>query len=67
MGAPEKFSVEKVSKAIAIAKYGKAAVFSGAVADMLKVPGKEDAEWVADICNAVMKDGRISKDWKECI
>ena len=33
--------------------------------DMLKVSGTEGAEWVTDVCNAVVRDGRIPNDWKK--
>src|SRR5678815_3540652 len=33
--------------------------------DMLKVSGAEGTEWVTDVCNAVVRDGRIPNDWKK--
>ena len=61
-GPAELLSVDEVKLAIAKAKSGKAAGPSGVMVDMLKVSGKEGAEWVTDVCNAVVRDGRIPKD-----
>ena len=64
-GPAELLSVEEIRLAIAKAKSGKAAGPSGVMVDMLKVSGKEGAEWVTDLCNAVVRDGRILNDEKE--
>jgi len=36
---------------------------SGIVAEMLKASGLAGKQWVTDICNVVIKDGRIPDDW----
>ena len=30
---------------------------------MLKVAGETGTLWMADVCNAVVKDGKIPEDW----
>ena len=64
-GPAELLSVEEIRSAISKAKSGKAAGPSGVMVDMLKVSGSEGAEWVTDVCNAVVRDGRIPNDWKK--
>ena len=49
--------------AIAKAKSGMATGPNGVMADMLKVSGTEGMEWVTEVCNAVVRDGRIPSDW----
>ena len=35
------------------------------VADMRKAAGESGAEWVADVCNSVVREGRIPKYLRE--
>ena len=44
-------------------KLGKAAGPSGVVADMLKAAGEDGTRWMTELCNAVVRDGKIPKDW----
>ena len=44
-------------------KLGKAGGPSGVVADMLKAAGDEGTRWMTELCNAVVRDGKIPKDW----
>ena len=44
-------------------KLGKAEGPSGVVADMLKAAGDEETRWMTELCNAVVRDGKIPKDW----
>ena len=36
---------------------------SGVVADMLKAAGDDGTRWMTELCNAVVRDGKIPKDW----
>ena len=62
-GPGEKISEEEVEAAIGKMKLGKAAGPSGVVADMLKAAGKDGTRWMTELCNAVVRDGKIPKDW----
>jgi hypothetical protein len=62
-GPREKLSVEEVSAAIAKTKSNKSAGPSGVVADMLKAAGTEGVLWVTDLCNEIVKEGKIPEDW----
>ena len=44
-------------------KSNKAAGPSGVVSDMLKAAGEAGTIWVTDLCNAVVRDGKIPEDW----
>ena len=44
-------------------KNSKSAGPTGVVSDMIKAAGEAGIIWVTDVCNAVLKDGRIPKDW----
>ena len=44
-------------------KLGKAGGPSGVVADMLKAAGDEGTRWMTELCNAVIKEGKIPEDW----
>ena len=44
-------------------KLGKAAGPSGVVADMLKAAGDDGTRWMTELCNAVVRDGKIPIDW----
>ena len=50
--------------AILKAKLGKAAGPSGVVSDMLKASDSGGVRWVTDLCNAIVRDGKIPDDWK---
>ena len=62
-GPGEKISEEEVEAAIGKMKLGKAAGPSGVVADMLKAAGDDGMRWMTELCNAVVRDGKIPKDW----
>ena len=64
-GQCEKLSFDEVNKAIIKMKSNKASGPSGVVADMIKATGVPGAEWVTDVCNAVVRDGRIPEDWSK--
>ena len=50
--------------AIAKMKNGKAAGPSGVGVEMLKAAGQEDVLWITDMCNAIVRKGRIPDDWR---
>ena len=62
-GPCEKISLQEVRAAIKKMKCNKASGPSGVVADMLKAAGEAGVAWVTDVCNAVVKEGRIPADW----
>jgi hypothetical protein len=64
-GPCERISVKEVTEAIAKMKSSKAAGPSGVVADMVKAAGGVGAEWMTDVCNAVVKNGKIPEDWSK--
>ena len=64
-GPCEKLSFDEVNKAIIKMKSNKASGPSGVAADMIKAAGVPGAEWVTDVCNAVVRDGRIPEDWSK--
>ena len=59
----EEITIEEVQSAIKKMKNNKAAGPSGVVADMLKAAGDAGTRWITDICNRVVKEGRIPEDW----
>ena len=62
-GPCEEFSIAEVQAAIKKMKNNKAAGPSGVAADMLKAAGEAGTRWVTDICNSVVKEGKIPEDW----
>ena len=62
-GPCEKITTAEVQAAIKKMKWSKAAGPSGVVSDMLKAAGEAGIIWVTDLCNAVVRDGRIPEDW----
>ena len=62
-GPGEKISEVEVETAIGKMKLGKAGGPSGVVADMLKAAGDDGTRWMTELCNAVVRDGKIPKDW----
>ena len=62
-GPCEKISMKEVRVAISKMKNNKAAGPSGVAANMIKAIGEAGVQWVMDICNAIVNEGRIPKDW----
>jgi hypothetical protein len=60
---PEEISVGEVRIAIKKMKLGKASGPSGIGAEMLKAAGEAGVLWVTDMCNAIVKEGKIPNDW----
>ena len=45
-------------------KKGKAAGPSGVTAEMLQAAGEAGIRWVTEICNAILKEGKVPEDWE---
>jgi len=61
-GPSEKISVANVKAAIA-KMTNKMLVFLGSFKNVGVIRGR--SEWMADMCNAVVKDGKIQEYWNE--
>ena len=59
----EEITVEEVQSAIKKMRNNKAAGPSEVVAEMLKAAGDAGTMWITDICNRVVREGRIPEDW----
>ena len=59
-GPSERISILEVDAAIGKMKQDKSGGPTGVVLEMLKAAG---ALWMTDVCNAVVKDGKIPEDW----
>ena len=55
--------MNEVRVAIANMKAGKAVGPSGIGAEMLSAAGEAGVLWVTDLCNVIVKEGRIPSDW----
>ena len=62
-----KISSEEVEKAIKKMKIGKAAGPSGVVSEMIKAADGIGVAWLTDLCNSIVKEGRIPEDWKNSL
>ena len=63
-GPSELISTDEVRAAISKMKSGKVSGPSGVVAEKLKAAGEVGIYWTTDICNAIVKEGKIPSDWK---
>jgi len=64
-GPAEIITYSDVKFAISRSKSGKAAGPSGLVAEMLKASGNVGVQWVTDLCNAIVREGKVPNDWKK--
>lgn len=64
-GPAEIITYGEVKAAITLAKSGKAAGPSGVVAEMLKASGDVGVQWVTDLCNSIVQEGKVPNDWKK--
>ena len=48
-----------------MAKNGKATGLSEVASDMLKCSGEAGVRSVTDLCNAIVREGVIPKDWRK--
>ena len=62
-GPGEKISEEEIEAAIGKMKLGKAGGPLHVVTDMLKAAGDEGTRRMTELCNAVVRDGKIPMDW----
>ena len=62
-GPSERISTLEVDAAIGKMKQGKSGGSSGVVSEMLEAAGETGALRMTDVCNAVVKDGKIPEDW----
>ena len=62
-----KIRQEEVKKALKKMKKGKAAGSTGVVSEMMKAAGDLGIEWLTDLCNAIVCEGKIPTDWKRSI
>ena len=62
-GSSERISALEVGVAIFKMKQGKSAGPMGVVAEMLKAAGETYTLWMTEVCNAVVKDGKVPEDW----
>ena len=56
-----RISALEVGVAIKNMKQGKSAGPTGVVAEMLKAAGEIGTLWMTEVCNAVVKDGRVPR------
>ena len=61
----EPVTIEEVREAMNKMKWKKAAGPTGVSVEILKAAGLEGIEWITEVCNAVIRDGRIPEDWKK--
>ena len=64
-GPSDRISIEEVRSALAGSKSGKAAGPSEVVVEMLEASGEAGLQWVTDICNEVVRIGKIPDDWRK--
>ena len=62
-GPCERISVLEVDAAIGKMKQRKLGGPTGVVSEMLKAADETGTLWMTDVCNAVVKDGKIPEDW----
>jgi hypothetical protein len=58
---------EEVRNAIRKMKKGKAAGSTGVVSEMIKAADELGVEWLTDLCNTIVCEGKIPTDWKRSI
>ena len=63
-GPVETITEEEVRIAIKQMKKGKAAGPSGVTVEMLQAAGEAGIRWVTEICNAILKEGKVPSDWE---
>src|SRR5271155_4952879 len=64
-GPIEKFSCQEVREATRKMKSGKAAGPSGVVAEMIKAAGEVCIQWMTDLFNAIVMEGKVLADWSK--
>ena len=64
-GPAEIISCSEMKSAITKTKSGTAAGPSGVVAEMLRASGDVGVQWVTDLCNKIVQEGKIPSDWRK--
>ena len=64
-GPAEIISCNEVKSAITKTKSGKTAGPSGVVAEMLRASEDVGVQWVTDLCNKIVQEGKILSDWRK--
>ena len=59
----ERISALEVDEAIGKMKRGKSGDPTGVMSEMLMAAGETGTMWMTDVCNAVVRDGKIPEDW----
>src|SRR5260221_9086079 len=57
----------EVEKALKKTKKGKAAGPSGVMSDMFAAADELGLEWLTDLCNKIVTEGKIPEDWKNSL
>ena len=63
-GPPEKITTEEVKEAIDHLKNGKASGPTGVVGEMLKAGGRKVVNGLTELCNEIIREKKIPKDWQ---
>ena len=64
-GPAEYISFNEVKAAIASTKSAKAAGPSGVVAEMLKASGSVGVQWMTDLFNKIVQEGKMPSEWRK--
>jgi hypothetical protein len=64
-GPAEEITCQEVNFATGKMKSDKAAGPSGVVVEMLWLAGDVGVQWMTDLCNAVVREGKIPEDWNK--
>ena len=62
-----RIKLEEVKIALGKMKTGKASGHSGIDSDILKATGEMGLEWLTDLCNEVISEGKIPVDWQKSV
>jgi len=63
-GQPDRISEREVREAINESKTGKASGPTEVVVEMIRAAGEQGVKWMTDICNEVVRSGKVPEDWK---
>ena len=62
-GPSERISALEMDAAVGKIKQDKSGGPTRVVSEMLKTACETGAMWMTDMCNAVVRDGKIPRDW----
>ncbi len=63
-GPPDRISEMEVREAINESKTGKARGLTEVVVEMIRAAGEQGVKWMTEICNEVVRSGKVPEDWK---